>query len=208
MSKKTPDQQGRSDESLRGRLKHQHYDTCRQANFYPPHLAEHKRQKFNCCKFVSTQGMWYTEQESCRNTGNKSCRCGRGSVSRAEVTAVHGEAETDASSLAVSYSLCCFQTGSTSTSRSSPVVLNADWEPGLWWNWVMHTQRCPRLCCLACSCFSRRAQGCCLIFFIYSLPPRWLSSDKAKKESVISPGLSSASQSKKDEGIFSVFSKS
>lgn len=121
--------------------------------------------------------------------------------------AAHGEAETDASSLAVSYSLSSFQTGSTSTSVSSPVVLNADSGPGLWWNWVMHTQRCPRLCCLACSCFSRRAQGC-PTFLIYLLPPRWPSSDKAKKESVISPGLSSASQSKKDEGIFSVFSKS
>lgn len=122
--------------------------------------------------------MWSTEQKSCKNTWNNSCRCGQGS----KVTAAHGEAASWDRAFIHGcflilvlfsywqYGCQCKQSSTSQYSfRARPQV-----ELG-------YTKRCPRLCCLACSYLSTRAQGC-PTFFIYSLPSRWPNSDIAKKE--------------------------
>lgn len=131
----------------------------------------------------AAQSRWYTEQESCRNTGNKSCRCGQGSMSRAQVTAGHGEAASwDRCFIHGCFLiLVLFSDWQYQHQCKQPSILNTDLGPGLRWNWVMHTTRCSRLCCLACSCFSRRAKGC-PTSFIYFHPDDWALIKQRKKQ--------------------------
>lgn len=156
---------------------------------YPPHLAEHERQKCNCCQFVSRSQYVIHRAGILHKHRNNSCRCGQGSMSRAQVTAAHGEAASWDRGLTHGcfLILVLFSNWQHRCQCKQPGTSRYRFRARLRWNWVMHTKRCPRLCCLACSYFLRRVQGC-PTFFIYLLPSRWLKPDTAKKEiRVISP---------------------